>query len=121
MRLAIQVNLTDPVCRLGSRRARLGPPVTRHLPHAVCVIHTEHGRLCEGWQGAWEGGKGARAPCKRQRGRQKSHEVDRHPMRLWSEASQTTRDVSSILLKDAMRRRQAFKTWCLAVAGMVNP
>src|SRR2546422_1400682 len=26
-----------------------------------------------------------------------------------------------MLLKDAMRRRQAFKTWCLAVDGMVNP
>ena len=58
MSLAIQVNLTYPVCRLGSRRARMGPPVTRHLPHSVCVIHTEHGRLCEGCQGEWEVGKG---------------------------------------------------------------
>ena len=58
MSLAIQVNLTYPVCRLGSRRARMGPPVTRHLPHSVCGIHTEHGRLCEGCQGEWEVGKG---------------------------------------------------------------
>ena len=42
-------------------------------------------------------------------------------MRLWSEALQTTRDVSSLLLKDAMSRRQAFKTGCVAVEGMVNP
>ena len=54
MVMAIQGNLTSPVCRRGSRRARMGPPVTRHLQHSVCVCHNEHGRLLEGW----EGGKG---------------------------------------------------------------
>ena len=58
MATALQVNLTYPVGRLGSRKERMGPPVTRHLHHAVCVIHTEHGRLREGWQGEWEVGKG---------------------------------------------------------------
>ena len=43
---------------MGSRRARKGQPVTRHLPHAVCVFHAEHGRLREGCQGEWEVGKG---------------------------------------------------------------
>jgi len=58
MVMAIQVNLTYPVCRLGSRRARMGQPVTRHLHHSVCVFHNEHGRLLEGWEGEWEVGKG---------------------------------------------------------------
>ena len=55
---ALQVNLAYPGGRLGSRRARKGQPVTRHLTHAVCVFYTEHGRLRKGCQGAWEGGKG---------------------------------------------------------------
>ena len=58
MVMAIQGNLTSPVCRRGSRRARMGPPVTRHLQHSVCVCHNEYGRLLEGWEGEWEGGKG---------------------------------------------------------------
>ena len=33
--MALQVNLTSPGERLGSRRARMGPRVTRHLPHAA--------------------------------------------------------------------------------------
>jgi hypothetical protein len=33
--MAIQVNLTYPVCRLGSRKERMGQPETRHLHHAV--------------------------------------------------------------------------------------
>jgi hypothetical protein len=45
---ALQVNLTYPGGRLGSRRARKGQPVTRHLTHSVCVFYTEHGRLREG-------------------------------------------------------------------------
>ena len=56
--MAIQANLIYPVCRLGSRRERMGTPATRHLPHSVCVIHTEHGRLLEGWEGEWAVGKG---------------------------------------------------------------
>ena len=56
--MAVQVNLPYPVCRLGSRKERMGPPATRHLHHSVCVIHIEHGRLLEGCQGEWEGGKG---------------------------------------------------------------
>ena len=56
--MAIQVNLPSPVCRLGSRRERMGQPGTRHLHHSVCVIHTQHGRLLEGWEGEGEGGKG---------------------------------------------------------------
>src|SRR5262245_45890216 len=56
--LALQANLPYPVCRLGSRRARLGKRATRHRNHAVCVLHTAHGRWWEGGQGEWEGGKG---------------------------------------------------------------
>ena len=56
--MAIQGNLTSPVCCLGSRRARTGQPVTRHLTHAMCVFHDEHGKLPAGCQGEWEGGKG---------------------------------------------------------------
>jgi hypothetical protein len=56
--LAMQGNLTYPAWCLGSRRARMGPRATRHLSHAVCVIHAEHGRLRGGWEGEWEGGKG---------------------------------------------------------------
>ena len=56
--MAIQVNLPSPVCRLGSRRARMGPPVTRHLQHAVCVFHDDHGKLPAGCAGEWEGGQG---------------------------------------------------------------
>jgi hypothetical protein len=55
---ALQVNLTYPGGRLGSRRARKGQPVTRHLTHSVCVFYTEHGRLREGWEGEWDVGKG---------------------------------------------------------------
>jgi len=58
MVMAIQGNLSSPGGRLGSRRARMGQPVTRHLPHAVCVCHDEHGKLPEGGEGEWEGGKG---------------------------------------------------------------
>ena len=32
---------------------------TRHLSRAVCVFQAEHGRLREGWEGEWTGGKGA--------------------------------------------------------------
>jgi hypothetical protein len=56
---ALQGNLSSPGGRLGSRRARQGQPGTRHLPQAVCVFHPEHGRLRQGGQGAWAGGKGA--------------------------------------------------------------
>ena len=56
---ALQAHLADPGGVPGSRSARRGPPVTRHLTHAVCVDDTEHGRLREGGQGAWTGGKGA--------------------------------------------------------------
>ena len=55
---AIQVNLIYPVCRLGSRRERTGQPATRHLTHALCVFHDEHGKLPAGCEGEWEGGKG---------------------------------------------------------------
>ena len=55
---ALQAHLADPGGVPGSRSARRGPPVTRHLTHAVCVDDTEHGRLREGGQGAWTGGKG---------------------------------------------------------------
>ena len=33
--MAVQVNLSYPVCRLGSRKERMGPPATRHLLHSV--------------------------------------------------------------------------------------
>ena len=55
---ALQGTLTYPVGVLGSRRARMGPPATRHLHHAVCVFSTEHGRLREGCEGEWDVGKG---------------------------------------------------------------
>ena len=55
---ALQVNLLSPGGRLGSRRARMGQPVTRHLHHAVGVCHDEHGKLPEGCEGEWDGGKG---------------------------------------------------------------
>jgi len=56
--MALQGNLPSPGGALGSRRARMGPPGTRHLTHSVWVFYTEHGRLREGWEGAWDGGKG---------------------------------------------------------------
>ena len=58
MAMALQVNLTYPVCGLGSRSARTGPPATRHLPPSMCVFHDEHGKLSEGCEGEWAGGKG---------------------------------------------------------------
>ena len=33
--MAIQVNLPSPVCRLGSRKERMGQPDTRHLHHSA--------------------------------------------------------------------------------------
>ena len=56
--MALQVNLTDPVCRLGSRRARTGQPATRHLHHFAGVYHTEHGKLLSGCAGKWTGERG---------------------------------------------------------------
>src|SRR5438034_5223461 len=58
MATALQGNLTDPVGRLGSRRARTGPPATRHLPPSGCVFHAEHGKLRAGCEGRWTGGRG---------------------------------------------------------------
>jgi len=58
MAKALQVNLTYPGGWLGSRRARMGPPGTRHLHHSVWVFHDEHGKLPDGCEGEWEVGKG---------------------------------------------------------------
>ena len=55
---AIPVNLSYPVCRLGSRRERTGQPGTRHLPHSACVFHAAHGKFSKECEGEWTGRKG---------------------------------------------------------------
>ena len=48
------------LCRhLGSPTEWTGPRGTCHLSSRVCVRHGAHGRLREGWEGEWTGGKGA--------------------------------------------------------------
>ena len=48
--------------RLGSHKEWMGPLTMRHLNRLVGVLHREHGRLPEGWEGEREVGKGDRAP-----------------------------------------------------------
>jgi len=55
------INLSYSMSTLGSRKERMGQQETRHLQHFVGVLHVEHGKLLQGWQGRWEGRKGANA------------------------------------------------------------
>ena len=47
-----------PRVTLGSRRERTGQEATRPLPHGMCVLHDEPGKLFKACEGGWEGGKG---------------------------------------------------------------
>ena len=49
----------DPLPALGSPTEWTGPRGTCHLSSRVCVRHGAHGRLREGGEGEWTGGKGA--------------------------------------------------------------
>src|SRR5438552_8545942 len=50
-----------PCQRWGAAKSGWGKQRTRHLQHFVRVLHVEHGKLLQGWQGRWEVRKGANA------------------------------------------------------------
>jgi hypothetical protein len=102
------------VQRLGSRRARMGPGTTRHLPRARYVRQAEHGRRPGGWEELWGSRERATSrasslPQRRGRKGQRSRRTGKPctrgggPMakapRLWqdwSKGTQRTRKLSTV-------------------------